>query len=454
MPAPSHNLNPEVHTPMPLPRPVALATLLVAALAAPLALAQDSGLDSPDPKERIKALRQQAKQGTPETVPAVAKLVEDPVVDVRAEAVETLRKIGPAGGARTLDGLELASRDNQPAIQILAVDGLVDFYYPGYVKEGFFNSVKGVGKSVKNRFSTPSPIVVSPAVAAQVTDGVQTALGRVTRGGTSLESRANAARAAGILRAQGAVPDLKDGLESRDKAVVQESARSLLKIGDPTTGESLRPLLAHSDQDIKITAIQAMGQLQVKESAPELGNLVRYNRKKPIRRESLIALAKLRDPSQKKLFDEYFDDKDPQLRAASAEGIGRLEDPADLDRITEAFATETKSRSARFSLAFAAVYLGDVSYVDQLVEGLNSSLHRGEARPFLVELARKPEVLEKLYGPMLKGTKDQKRELATVVAYSGNADSLEHLRQLEKDPDGDVASAATNAVAILQSRMR
>jgi HEAT repeat protein len=104
-------------------------------------------------------------------------------------------------------------------------------------------------------------------------------------------------------------------------------------------------------------------------------------------------------------------------------------------------------------MAFAAIQLGDLNSLSYLIDGLNSSIHRGEARPFLIELARKPEVLAKLYDPLTTGTIDQKRELATVMAWSGTRESLPYLERLSQDANTQVAQAAIQAMKNLQARL-
>jgi HEAT repeat protein len=173
---------------------------------------------------------------------------------------------------------------------------------------------------------------------------------------------------------------------------------------------------------------------------------------KKIRREALVALAKLPNNGQEDLFRLYLRDREDDIRAAAAEGIGRIGNASDLKLVSEAFARE-KDESARLSMAFAQVYLGDLNYTSYLLDGLNSSIHRGEARPFLIELARKPEVLAKLYEPLTTGTIDQKRELATVVAWSGTRESLPYLEKLSQDPNTQVAQAAIQAMKNLQARL-
>ena len=56
----------------------------------------------------------------------------------------------------------------------------------------------------------------------QVRPDVIAALGKLARGGASLEARANAARALGILRGRAAIPDLVEALHSKDDQVMYE----------------------------------------------------------------------------------------------------------------------------------------------------------------------------------------------------------------------------------------
>jgi HEAT repeat protein len=428
--------------------PAFVAVVLTLLTLAPTAAwAQVEGLSQPEPKQRIRAAKQLADTKEARFIPELAKLLKDPVLDVRMEAVSSIIQIGTQD---SLPPLMTATRDASPEMQVAAVDGLVNFYHYGYVRTGWLNSVKDFGSDIKNRFSRPEPVIIDPYV--QVNDDVIAAIGRVIVGGSSMESRANAARAAGILRGKGAVPQLKEALLSKNTMVILEAVNSLKKIGDISAGPSMVFLLRDLDRDVKLTTIQAMGQLQVSEAIPELVGIVKTSDDKQARREALIALAKLPDNGQQELFRLYLRDRDSAIRAAAAEGIGRIGDAGDLKLMSEAFARE-KNESARLSMAFASVYLGDLNSLSYLVDGLNSSIHRGEARPFLIELARKPEVLAKLYDPLTTGTIDQKRELATVMAWSGTRESVPYLERLSQDANTEVAQAAIQAMKNLQARL-
>ncbi len=88
-----------------------------------------------------------------------------------------------------------------------------------------------------------------------------------------------------------------------------------------------------------------------------------------------------------------------------------------------------------------------------LINNLNSAAFNGVARPFLIELARKPNVRAALYGPMATGTKDEKINLTRVLAASGDQESVVQLKKLTNDSDPDVAQAAITAVRNLQARI-
>ncbi len=412
-----------------------------------MAWAQVEDLKSEDPKRRAKAAEELGKQKDTGSIEALRGLLKDPDRNVRAEAVAAMVAIGTQ---HSLGPLVEAARDAEPSIQVLAVDGLVNFYYPGYVQSGWTAALKKFGTGLKGRVTEVNTLVVDPYV--QVVPEVVEAVGRVATGGTSMESRALAARAAGILRARGAVPQLVEALKSKDSGVILDSLRALEKIGDKSAGPQISFLLRDLHEPVQVAAIDTMGQLQNRESLPALREVLQSTKKANPRRAALVALAKMPDPSAKPLFLQYLEDKDKYLRAAAAEGIGRIGEAADRDRVKAAFDAE-RSESPRLSLAFAMVHLGELGHLAYLLDALNSTFHRGEARPFLAELARKPEVLQKLYEPLKKGSNDQKKNLAQVVASSGNAQSLTYLEELSHDPNPEVAQEAIRAAKSLKARL-
>ena len=87
-----------------------------------------------------------------------------------------------------------------------------------------------------------------------------------------------------------------------------------------------------------------------------------------------------------------------------------------------------------------------------LIDNLNSAAYKGEAFPFLVELARDGRCARSLYAPMQSGTKDEKIGLARVLARSGDRASIPELQKLSNDPDAEVSQEGLRALRTLQAR--
>src|SRR6185312_8222424 len=151
-----------------------------------------------------KDVRAVAKEGQV-AVPKVAQYLNSASLDTR---LETVKQLIALGGKDTIDPLIRATHDADPEMQIRATDGLVNYYLPGYVKQGLGSSVVRAGATIKAKFSDSNDQVIDAFVI--VRPEAITALGQLARGGSSLDSRANACRALGILRGDAALPDLID----------------------------------------------------------------------------------------------------------------------------------------------------------------------------------------------------------------------------------------------------
>jgi HEAT repeat protein len=369
--------------------------------------------------------------------------------------VEAVRQIIEFGSIQAvLAPLIQATSDNDPEVQARATDGLVNYYLPGYVRTGFAASLRRVGGSVKGRFTDNNDQVIDAFV--QVRPDVIAALGKLARGGGNLDVRANAARALGILRGQGALDDLIEALRSKDSNLIYESLVAVQKIRDRSAAPRIAFLLRDFDPKVQIAAIETTGLLQNHEAVGGLVDVLNRARDNKVRRAALTAIAMLPEPGSRDLYARHLAGKDDQLRAAAAEGYARLKAPADLPMLEKAWEAETKTHP-RLSLAFALAMLGktdtgEFSPLTYLVNSLSSSAYRGEAFPFLVELARDAAVRAKLYAPMVAGTKDEKIWLARVMARSGDKEALPHLQKLSGDADGEVAQEGLRALRTLQAR--
>jgi len=425
-------------------RPVAL---LLALLAGTVLFAQE------DSKQKIRYLRDLGRQGS-SAIERIAPYLNDADPEVRREAVKALVQIGTL---RSLDPLVLACRDNDPEVQIRAVDGIVNFYLPGYVARGLSATLRRAGNLITGRWSDgANEDVVEPDTP--VRPEIVEAISRLAEGGASLDSRANALRALGILRARGALPVLLQALRSKDSRLIFESLIAIQKIRDRSVGDRVAFLVRDLDEKVQLAAIETAGLLGSKEAVPQLQRVLDSPRNRQVRRAAVLALAQIAQPEARNQFLALLGDPDEHVRAAAAEGLGRLANPQDAAAIDKAWSAEKKIL-ARLALAFAKVRLGNretgsFSPLSYLVNNLNQRSWRGVALPYLSELALDRAVRSSLYVLAGEGaTRDEKTGIAQALASSGGEDSIPLLEKLSREDDAEVAREALRALRILRGRL-
>lgn len=408
---------------------------------------------SGDAKQRAKSVRDFAKQGSAELIPKLVPFLDDSDTIVRVEAVKAIVGIG---GRATLEPLMKAARDTDAEVQIRATDGIVNFYLPGYVKAGGLSgSLQRVGSTIKAKFNEQTDLVIDPFV--EILPEIPPTLGALVRGAASMEGRANAARALGVLRGGAAANDLYDALRSKDTLLIYESIMAIQKIRERSAGERIQFLLRDLDEKVQLAAIETTGLLQHKPAAADLRDVLDRASSARVRRGALTALAMLPVAENRPVYARFFVDKDDALRAAAAEGFARLKNPADRPMLEKAFSEERK-QNPRISIAFAVIGSGDrdfreFSALRYLVNTLNIKSWRGVARAFLIELCQGEEIRKLIYPVFASGTKDEKSQLAQVLAISGDRDSLPYLEPVASDPDPEVAAEGLKALRTLKARL-
>jgi HEAT repeat protein len=418
---------------------------LVLALAAALAFAQQ------DVKQRARAAHDLAKQGE-DAIPKLLPYVSDIDISVRIEAVKSLDEIG---GPKTVDPLVTLSNDPDPEIEIRATDGLVNAYLPGYIKSGLSGTLRRVGTSIEAKFTDSNGQVIDSFV--EVRPEVIAALGKLVRTGAGTNARANAARAIGILRGRAAIPDLIEALHSKDDSVMFEALTALEKIRDPSAAPRISFLLRDLEEKIQIAALSTTGVLRNQDADPDVRDALQHTKNIKVRRAALTALAMLASPADHAIFLGYLSDKDDNLRSAACEGLGRIKNPIDRPTLDGLFKDEHKM-GPRLAIAFALVSLGNLDTAEftplrYLINTLNVRSYQGVALAYLTELARDLKVRLAIYPMLARATKDEKIQLCTVFARSGDKDTLPYLETLSVDPDKDVAPEAIRSLRTLRARL-
>ena len=404
-------------------------------------------LQSPAPKD----IRMVAKEGQ-SAIPKLALYLNSPALDTRLEVVKQLTDLG---GKDSLDPLITATHDPDPEMQLRAIDGLVNFYLPGYVRQGPAASVIRAGAAIKAKFSDTNDQVIDAFVTPR--PEVVQAIGKLASGGNGMDVRASACRALGILRGQAAIPDVLEALRTKDNTVMYEALVAIRKIRDPEAGPRITYLLRDLDDRIQSAAIEDVGLLLAKDGLPALRSVVANPRGSKAERSALSAIAMMPEPVDRALLQRFLASKDDRLRAAATEGLGRLNDPGDRAAIEKIWKDDDKM-PPRLASAFALTMDGDLDMAEgapfrYLVNTLNSAAWRDTASAYLVEAARRPAVLTELHKPLESGTRDEKIQLARIIAASGNASAVPWLDKLSRDQDSLVAQEGLRALRTLRSRL-
>jgi hypothetical protein len=324
----------------------------------------------------------------------------------------------------------------------------------GQGKTGVAGTLQRAGNAIRARFGDTNEQVIDEFV--QVKPEVIQSLGRLAAGGTSLESRANAARALGILRGAAALPQLIEAVHSKDTAVMFEALIAVQKIRDPSAGPLIAFRLKDLDEKVQVAAIETTGILRNREAAPQVRDVLEHAKTPKVRHAALTALSRLGDPNDHPTFLRYLSDKDEGMRAAACEGWRawrRSVDRAVLDK----FSPMSSHESAAFG-GVALVRLGNLDNTDfaplkYLVNAEPAFLLSFLDSALLTELARDAKVRTAIYPLLPRATKDEKIQLAIILARSGDRDSLQYLETLSVDPDVEVAQEGVRSLRTLRARL-
>jgi HEAT repeat protein len=402
--------------------------------------------------QRILRIRELGKRSVA-ALPTLSQYLADPDRDIRIEAVKAIVKIDTE---RSLDALVVAMKDRDPDVQIRATDGIVNAYVPGYAARGGLPGAMTRGtRQVRSFFSSRNDQVVG--VDVEIRPDAGRALADVVNGGASIEARANAARAAGIVRDQAAVPALEQGLHGKDGDLIFECLVALQKIHATSAGPSVSFLAHDLDERIQITALETIGILGSTASAPDVRSVLRAPRNIKVRRAALEALAMLGMAEDRSTFSQYSNDRDAELRASALEGLGRIRQPEDFPILEGAFDEGEIDWRIHLAAAFGMVNEGNVdtsefSALRYLVENLQAKGRSEVASAYLKELANRKNVIEALAKMLPELEKAQKVSLCPVFAIAESSGGDTPLKVLARDIDPDVAVAASKALRTMQNR--
>ncbi|HEX4230799.1 MAG TPA: HEAT repeat domain-containing protein [Bryobacteraceae bacterium] len=402
-------------------------------------------------KERINHIRQLGKSN-PAAIPELAGYVSSPDRDIRIEAVKAIVRLDTE---RSLTPLLKATSDSDPEIQIRATDGIVNFYDPGYVvKNGLTSSFTKGFRQIKGFFAKRNDEVIDPGIT--VRPDVAIALGNLAVSASDSQVRANAALAAGVLRARQAVPGLIEALQSRKSDIIFECLVAFQKIGDQSAGPRVAFLANDFDERVQTTALETLGVLGARDSAPVVRRALNGAKNVRVRRAALGALAMMALPADRPIFQQYLNDKDAQVRVAALEGLGGIREPEDYPAIEAAYNEPNADPAVHLAAAYALVNEGkldtsEFSPLLYLVQTLDSKARHDDARRYLIQACRRADVRKAVLPLLASATRDEKIGLGWALAESHDPDVIPSLQSLSNDSDPTVSLAAAKALKIVMA---
>jgi HEAT repeat protein len=425
----------------------ALAASLLAGAPLLAQIEAENRLRDPDPRVRERAARELGENNNPAYVAVLGAVVRDPDEKVRTTVVRALVRMGTEA---SLPPLCLAVRDGIPEIRYLAIDGIVNYYLPGYVDTGFGGFFRSVGQRVQGMFSDVDTAVVDPdtRLNAEALDTLR----KTVTGAPDWDTRIRAARALGTLRAREAVPELMEAAFGTNADLTYEVLRAFQKIQDTSVGPRLSFLLNYPQKKVQQRAAVTLGLLQTREAIPELRALLQNTDDKDVRIAALDALAFMPTAETAPVFQQYLEDREKQMRTSAALGLGRLKISANYSGVLGQALPNERDSGVRLALAFALVAHGRLEMLEDLVAALSSRVRVGEARPYLIELAREDAVRRELYPKMYSSDIEIRRSLCQVMAASGDNASISYLEVLLRDADPTVVQEASRAIRLIRAR--
>ncbi len=406
-------------------------------------------LDNRDPLIRREACKKLGELGDRRAVPPLSKMVKDLDEETRFRAVEAL---GSLLDRSSIPALAEATRDPSRRVKMSAIEGIVTLYVtPATSSNSLTAPITNVFHRAVDLFQHSSDdMIVAPGTPV---DPAAIAAMGVAVGDPDDQTAEHAARAAGVLRGTAAVPAMADVLFHAPPVVKIEIMKAFQKIRDPRAIPAVARLLKSSDKATRAQAAYTLGLLGAHDQIGPLQKLYEGDRDKDVRHSAFEALSLMPEPQHAEWFLRFLNDPDDRLREFAADGLGRVPDSALTAGAVEKIAarrTTEKNARVKLALAFALAAHGQTAMLADLMQALDSALHRQYGIAYLTELGRDPARLPQFY-PYLKSEKtDIRRYLCDVLASIANPAALEYVRPLIHDSKDDVITSAIRAVQVLE----
>jgi HEAT repeat protein len=371
-------------------------------------------LRNPDPKVRFSAVRLLRESKYPEAAQPIAALVTDPIDQVQLEAIAT--------------ELSFFMVEEVPAKKRVGL--LVEVRTPALAEAAFDSGPLAVW-----------PRAVPPELVHALLDAIDDHTQKV---------RVEAIYTLGTIArpplAADAAAQLIKALDHYDPVIRAAAARVVGRLQVNNAGDALIKAMNDSNSAVCYAAMRALGDLHEQRAVKALADQLAFYGKGEGAAASLDALAKIADPSSVPLFKARLADKDPVLRQAAAEGLGRVGDKSEVSAL-QTGAGNDSSAAVRAAMAFALQKVG-YTYVARLVDFMTSEKIAPQIAGYLLELG--PSIVPSLLSHLQDPSPAIRANVAEVLGALGSPAAESALQPITQDKDRQVAEAATRSLQQLK----
>lgn len=373
-------------------------------------------LRNPDPKVRMSALQLLHDAKYPEAIIPIAALIKDPINEIQMEAIDAELSFFLA------DVVTTKSR----------VAFVVEVRSEGRAAKAF-----QLGPMATLPKAVPQELV--RALLEAVDDEMQTV-------------RLEALYTLGVIGREPLTGDegalLVKALDHYDPTVRAAAARVVGRLGAEKAGDALVIAMNDSNAQVRFAAMRALGETREVGAVKALTEQFQFHGKGEGAWSALDALARIADPSSAELFKSQLANKDPNLRRASAEGLGRVGDRSEIETLVT-MASNDESEMVRAASAFALQKFGE-NYLSRLVDFMDSDKMAPQVQAYLFELGT--PAAAGLVPRLLEPDEGIRRHVAEVLGGIGDQSTVAGLTPLLKDRDKSVQKAAKLAIERINTR--
>ena len=367
-------------------------------------------LRNPDAKTRLASISLLRDAQYEEAIEPLAPLVNDPVDQIQLEAIaaELSFYLGQDVRTRRMVGFVIEKR--QAAVAESAFELGPTAVWP-----------------------RPVPAALVASLLAAVDD-------------ENARVRSEAMYALGVIARppldDAAAQQLVKALDHYDPAIRTAAARVIGRLNVASAGDALIKAINDSHADVRYASMRALGYIHDSRAIQGLTEQLGFYKKGEGAWSALDALARIGSSSSVPVFTRYLTDRDPFLRRAAAEGLGRAKDGSQLETLSH-MATADDSSMVRLAACFALQKLGQ-NYVTRIADMLTSAKLVPQGVEALIELG--PAVAPQLHARLQESQPEVREAIADVLGVIGGEGALQPLQTAAQDKDPDVAAAAKRAI--------